>query len=173
MLDRYRLTIDDEKNFFDLFAETNLDFSGCTLHEVIITPAENLWEICIITEKNFDKQILKDAEKFLQERYHAEVEIRGKSTVGNEPVARNKEPVRNKFQGTRNKFFEPVAISSINEHSGAVTIVGEIGAGDRNGVKLQEFTSRTKLTAFYAKNFSSLTKNPTLKLSSTNSKRVR
>ena len=149
MLDRYRLIIDDEKNFFDLFAETNLDFSGCALHEVIITPAENLWEIFIITEKNFDEQIFRAAENFLHERYHAEVEIRGKSTVGNEPVARSKEPVvRNNGNGSRGKFLEPVAISSINENSGAVTIVGEVGAGDRNGVNLREFKTGTICVSF-------------------------
>ncbi|MBQ6004750.1 MAG: PolC-type DNA polymerase III [Selenomonadaceae bacterium] len=149
VLDRYRLIIDDEKNFFDLFAETNLDFSGCALHEVIITPAENLWEIFIITEKNFDEQIFRAAENFLHERYHAEVEIRGKSTVGNEPVARSKEPVvRNNGNGSRGKFLEPVAISSINENSGAVTIVGEVGAGDRNGVNLREFKTGTICVSF-------------------------
>ena len=148
-MDRYRLIIDDEKNFFDLFAETNLDFSGCALHEVIITPAENLWEIFIITEKNFDEQIFRAAENFLHERYHAEVEIRGKSTVGNEPVARSKEPVvRNNGNGSRGKFLEPVAISSINENSGAVTIVGEVGAGDRNGVNLREFKTGTICVSF-------------------------
>ena len=148
-MDRYRLIIDDEKNFFDLFAETNLDFSGCALHEVIITPAENLWEIFIITEKNFDEQIFRAAENFLHERYHAEVEIHGKSTVGNEPVARSKEPVvRNNGNGSRGKFLEPVAISSINENSGAVTIVGEVGAGDRNGVNLREFKTGTICVSF-------------------------
>ena len=148
-MDRYRLIIDDEKNFFDLFAETNLDFSGCALHEVIITPAENLWEIYIVTGKDFDEQIFRAAENFLHERYHAEVEIRGKSTVGNEPVARSKEPVvRNNGNGSRGKFLEPVAISSINENSGAVTIVGEVGAGDRNGVNLREFKTGTICVSF-------------------------
>ena len=88
-MDKYRLDIDDDKNFFRLFEEINLNFNGSVLKEVIITPETNLWEITLVTAKDFDQQTLHTAEEFLRRRYNATVEIHGNPTIGMEQGTRN------------------------------------------------------------------------------------
>ena len=101
-MDRYRLTISNAENFFQLFADANLNFNNCTLRDVIVTPAENFWEINIVTTKDFDENIFRAAEDFLQRRYHVSVEIKNKATVGNEiPPAENKSASKSKKKNFR------------------------------------------------------------------------
>ena len=96
-MDKYRLKIDNAENFFQLFADANLNFNDCTLQDVIVTPAENLWEINIVTTKDVDEKIFRAAEDFLQRRYHVSVEISSKPTVGDEvPPAENKSAQKTK-----------------------------------------------------------------------------
>ena len=152
-LDRYRLTIDDEKNFFSLFDEANLNFTACHLQEIIITPATNFWQIKLLTEKNFDKQAFHTAEEFLRNRYGVEVEIDNEVSAGDEIITAEKKSARRatngKSNGTSKKFSETITnISDINEQSGQVTIIGEIGADDINGVKLREFKNGTTCVSF-------------------------
>ena len=152
-LDRYRLTIDDEKNFFSLFDEANLNFTACHLQEIIITPATNFWQIKLLTEKNFDKQAFHTAEEFLRNRYGVEVEIDNEVSAGDEIITAEKKSARRatngKSNGTSKKFSETITnISDINEQSGQVTIIGEVGADDINGVKLREFKNGTTCVSF-------------------------
>ena len=146
-MDRYRLTIDNKDNFFQLFADANLNFNNCTLRDVIVTPAENFWEINIVTTKDVDENIFRVAEDFLQRRYHVSVEIKNKSTVGNEiPPAENKSAPKTKRSNVNGKTEkssgEVVKISSIKENDNVV-IIGEVGGGDKNGVSLREFKNGT------------------------------
>ena len=57
-VDKYELKVDDGKNFGSLFvnldAETSSKLDKCTLKTVFVTPAINLWEISLRTEKDFD-----------------------------------------------------------------------------------------------------------------------
>lgn len=169
-LDRYRLKIDDGKNFFGLFADTNLNFDKCTLQEVIVTPATNLWQIKIFADKNFDKQNFRAAEKFLSQRYNAEVEIHHEFSIADEFVPDEKKSSRKK--SSAKKISQPADTSTnetdlpakksrgkkisgdvtkicdIREDSGAVVIIGEVGAGDMNGVKLREFKNGTICVSF-------------------------
>ena len=154
-MDRYKLKIDNEKNFFTLFTEANLDFNGTSLKEIIVTPQENLWQIKLFTNKNFDENIFRAAEEFLHNRYGAYVEIRSAVTIGGEFVPAEKGK-RDKGQGTRSKgnggrtsgsnkkIPDAVTkISDITKESGAIVVQGEVGAGDKNGVNLREFKSGT------------------------------
>ena len=152
-LDRYRLTIDDEKNFFRLFDEANLNFTDCLLKEIIVTPATNLWQITLQTEKNFDKQTLRTAEEFLRNRYGVEVEIDNKVSASDEVVIPERQSARRstngKSNGTSKKFSEHLTnISDIKEDSGQVTIIGEVGSDDMNGVKLREFKNGMACVSF-------------------------
>ena len=152
-MDRYRLTIDDEKNFFSLFDEANLNFSDCTLKEIIVTPAKNFWQITLHTEKNFDKQTFHTAEEFLRNRYGVDVRIDNEVSASDEvPIPEKKSERRStngKSNGTSKKFSETITnISDINEESGQVTIIGEVGADDMNGVKLREFKNGTTCVSF-------------------------
>lgn len=158
-MDRYKLTITDDKIFARLLEETNLNFSGCTLSEVIITPEINLWEIMLRTPKEFDKQNFTAAQEFLHNRYQANVEIHNEVSAADEVAATtDKKPARKSAgsttpkangNGKRAKLSEPVTkISSITEESGAVVIQGEVGEGDMNGVKLREFKNGTICVSF-------------------------
>ncbi len=159
-MDRYKLTISSEKNFFGLLAETNLDFKGSYLREIIITPEINHWEINFVTDKNFDENILRVAEKFLHDRYKADVEIKNNTTIGTEPAPEKKSapkkssakksapaatqnPPENNLPAKKiigKKISGNVTkISDITEESGEVVIIGEVGSGDKNGVNLREF----------------------------------
>ncbi|MBR3051145.1 MAG: PHP domain-containing protein, partial [Selenomonadaceae bacterium] len=151
-MDRYRLTI-DEKNFFSLFDEANLNFTACHLQEIIITPAANFWQIKLLTDKNFDKQTFRRAEEFLRNRYGVEVQIDNEISASDEVIIPEKKSVRHssngKSNGTSKKFSETITnISDINEQSGQVTIIGEVGADDINGVKLREFKNGTTCVSF-------------------------
>ena len=153
-MDRYRLTLDNGKIFSSLFAETQLNFNGCTLREVIVTPEINLWQIQLITDKNFDEQTLHAAEKFLRQRYNVTAEIKPIQTCGTEPVPEKSVKVQrsgNRIQHSTSKdkmVGNVVKISGITEDSGDVIIVGEIGAGDMNGVNLREFKTGTTCVSF-------------------------
>ena len=156
-MDRYLLKIDDAKNFFRLFEDINLNFNGCTLREIIITPSVNLWQIKIHTEKNFDKQILRTAEEFLRNQYRADVEI---SSVVSAAVEFKGEGKREKGEGKKDKDKDKgtkgnrkisgsvMKIENIKEDSGKVVIIGEVGEGDRNGVNLHEFKNGTIVVNF-------------------------
>ena len=147
-MNRYRLKIDNDKNFFNLFDEANLNFSECKLKDVIVTPQINHWQITLCTRKNFDKQTLQAAEEFLHNRYRAEVEIKHEVLSSDEqPVlAEKKSPAKKKSSSSKRqeKISESVIkIGNITEESGSVTIIGEVGSGDKNGVNLREFKSGT------------------------------
>lgn len=166
-MDKYKLTIrDDGKKFFALFDEMNLDFKGCTLEEVFITPEINLWEIKILTGKDFDKKITEAAADFLHEKFKAEVEFnhhvsrsdeagivgkkpRKKTTRGKSEVAKDSgQTTKAKPQAVKEKISGSVIkISDIKENE-SVVIVGEVGSGDMNGVKLREFKNGTLGVSF-------------------------
>ena len=161
-MDRYRLIINDDKNFFRLFDEANLDFKGCTLRDVIITPEENLWQITILTDKNFDKQILRDAEDFLNKKYGATVEIKNEVSVGQEEREMGNGTKENLHpspvslttkKGNRNGqnikiSGDVIKIGNLNKEDIPVVIQGEIGAGEMNGVKVHEFKTGTVCVSF-------------------------
>ena len=152
-MDRYKLKIDNEKNFFRLFADINLNFNGCTLDEIIITPAVNFWQIKLYTEKDFDQQILRTAEDFLRSQYRADVEIKSEVSASDEFVVKGK---KEKGEGKRDNGTRRngkisgsvIKIENIKEDSGAVVIVGEVGEGDKNGVTLHEFKNGTIVVNF-------------------------
>ena len=113
-MDRYRLKIDNDKNFSRLLdgldKEIFSKLSGCILREVIVTPAINLWQIILRTDKDFDKQSFRVAEEFLRRRYNAEVEIRQELSIADEFVPTEKKSPRKKFSGRRKrhkKIFRP------------------------------------------------------------------
>ncbi len=164
-MDKYRLKFDDSQNFFRVFAEANLNFDGCTLENVFITPEINFWEIKIVTDKNFDKQILRAAEDFLHNRYGADVKIESEFIAGCEVIPKEKkspEKISPENKSARKKS-EPVnktappakkingkkisgevtKIKDIREENVAIVIQGEVGEGDMNGVKLREFRNGT------------------------------
>ena len=171
-MDRYRLEIDDTKNFFALFADANLNFGKCALKEIVVTPAINFWQITIFADKDFDKQNFRAAEEFLHNRYNATVEIQHEFSVGDEFVPEQKKsprkkssaakkssapdktstPAENNLRGKKilgKKISGDVTkICDITEDGGAVVVVGEIGAGDMNGVKVREFKSGTVCVSF-------------------------
>ncbi|MBR3747687.1 MAG: hypothetical protein IKN27_12080, partial [Selenomonadaceae bacterium] len=76
-MDKYELKVDDGKNFGSLFfkldAETSSRLDKCTLKTVFVTPAINLWEISLRTEKDFDKKFLDEAAELLTRRYNAKI----------------------------------------------------------------------------------------------------
>ena len=166
-MDRYRLTIrDDGKKFFALFDEVNLNFRGCTLQDVFITPEINLWEIKIIAGKDFDTKIMEAAEDFLHEKFNAEVKIHHHISLSNEVVIGEKKPPKKtrkgkseiakdsgqttkaKPQAVKEKISgNVIKISDIKENE-SVVIVGEVGSGDMNGVKLREFRNGTICVSF-------------------------
>ena len=149
-MDRYKLTINDDKILFRLFGEANLNFNGCTLREVIITPEENLWQIKILADKNFDTEIFRAAEDFLHNKYGATVEIKPVTlgTVEIKPARAKKDsaPVNNKGNGKISG--DVIKISDVKEDGGQVVVIGEVGAGDMNGVKLREFKNGTSGVSF-------------------------
>ncbi|MBO4779833.1 MAG: PHP domain-containing protein, partial [Selenomonadaceae bacterium] len=152
-MDKYRLTIEDDKNFFRLFEEINLNFNDSTLKEIVITPEINLWQITLVTAKDFDEQILRTAEEFLRRRYMVNVEINGKPTIGTEPAPENKPSARQNGNAPRSagskKFSDTITkIGDITEDSGAVTIIGEVGSGEKNGVNLRECKNGTVCVSF-------------------------
>ena len=160
-MEKYKLTIDDEQNFFALFADMNLNFGACKLKEILVTPEINLWEIKIFTDKNFDRQISRAAEEFLHERYNAVVEIRHEFSIADEIVPTEKKSARRtKISATHEENLpgkkvigkkisgDVTKIENIREDSGAVVIVGEVGSGDMNGVKLREFKNGTACVSF-------------------------
>ena len=176
-MDRYKLKIDSDRNFFQLFdglgEETFSKLSGCSLSEVIITPEINLWQIVLRADKDFDKQNFRVAEEFLHRRYNAEVEIRHEFSIADEfvptekkstrkkssakeksaPVENNTpQPVENNLPSKKiigKKISGPVTkIANITEDSGAVIIIGEVSSDDVNGVKLREFKSGSACVSF-------------------------
>lgn len=152
-MDRYRLIIDNDKYFFSLFDEINLNFNACTLKEVIITPAINFWQITLITDKDFKEQILRTAEEFLHNRYGVDVVIKNEVSASDDVIVADKKSARNssnaKSNGSRKKLPDTLTkINTINEESGQVTIIGEVGADDINGVKLREFKNGTVCVSF-------------------------
>ena len=156
-MDRYKLIIDDEKIFPRLFEQTNLNLNGCTLREVIVSPEENIWQITVLTDKNFDKQILRDAEEFLRQKYGAEVEIKNVVSAADEVIqAEKKSPPAGKVvsgkgsveSGKRSAVSKKISgdvikIGNINREDIPVTVIGEVGEGEMNGVKLREFKNGT------------------------------
>ena len=157
-MSRYQLKIDDDKNFFKLFAETDLDFNGCTLKKVIVETEINLWEINLITPKDFDEKILRDAEEFLHNRYHAEVKISGDCTCGDENPPEEKSVLKKTSPSKENTSTgkrtngkkisgDLTKISAVKEND-SVVIIGEVGSGDKNGVNLREFKSGTVCVSF-------------------------
>ena len=165
-MDRYELKMYDENSFCRLLAETNLDFNDCTLKEVIVTPAANLWQLTIVTSKGFDKQTLTAAENFLHDKYHATIEIRHEATIGDEVVPVEKKSPRKKSSADKKSSTAAekpapvkksvakkisgtvIKISDITEESGSIVIQGEVGSGDINGVNLREFKSGTICVSF-------------------------
>ncbi|MBQ9496446.1 MAG: PHP domain-containing protein, partial [Selenomonadaceae bacterium] len=156
-LDRYKLV--NPKNFFGLFDEINLDWGSSKLKEIIVTPEINLWQITLFTEKIFDKKILVTAQEFLQKKYGAQIEIHHEVLNGDEfiPAEKKSTPKKNfsagngmrtNGNGKREKFSENVTkISAVKENE-TVTIVGEVGGGDKNGVSLREFKNGTTGVTF-------------------------
>lgn len=155
-MDRYRLTLDDPKSFFSLFDEANLNFNACILKDIIVTPAINLWQITLITDKDFDKQTLRTAEEFLRNRYRVDVEINNEVSASDElqlivveKKSARKATSNGKSNGSRKKIPDTLTkIGSINEESGQVIIIGEVGADEMNGVKLREFKNGTACVSF-------------------------
>lgn len=157
-MDRYRLKVDDDKNFFRLFDEAKLDFKGCTLRDVIITPEENLWQIKILTPENFDAQTLRSAEEFLHRSYGAEVEIKNevldskiipfeKVAAASKKSATPRTPSSTKINGKKISG-DAVKIGDIKSENESVVIIGEVGAGDKNGVNLREFKTGSSAVVF-------------------------
>ena len=150
-MDRYRLIIDNDKYFFSLFDEVNLNFNACTLKEVIITPAINFWQITLLTDKDFKEQILRTAEEFLHNRYGVDVVIKNEVSASDDVIISDKKSARNSSNAKSNAKSNGstlTKINTINEESGQVTIIGEVGADDINGVKLREFKNGTVCVSF-------------------------
>ena len=150
-MDRYRLIIDNDKYFFSLFDEVNLNFNACTLKEVIITPAINFWQITLLTDKDFKEQILRTAEEFLHNRYGVDVVIKNEVSASDDVIIADKKSARNSSNAKSNAKSNGstlTKINTINEESGQVTIIGEVGADDINGVKLREFKNGTVCVSF-------------------------
>ena len=167
-MSKYRLKIDDEKIFNRLFDNTPLNFGGCTLREVVVEPETNLWQIKIRAAKNFDEQTLRDAENYLHNQFNATVEISCEVTCGEELPPEKKSSARKKSSAPKNsappataetpkpakktngkKISGPVVkIETITPDSGEVVIVGEIGAGDMNGVKIRDTKSGSSIVSF-------------------------
>ena len=156
-MERYKLTIDNDKKFFSLLDETALNFSACNLKEIIITPAINLWEITLFTDKNFDQQNLRTAEEFLRKQYSAQIEIKRELLNSDEYVpAEKKSPAKKKVsaQTSHSKKIPDVItkIGDITEDSGQVTIIGETGKSGKVynfEAKLREFKNGTIGVSFY------------------------
>lgn len=155
-MDRYRLTVDKE-NFFSLFDDAAhvAKLKTCKLGDVIITPAENLWEITLVTDKDFDTQTLRAAEEFLRGKYRAEVEIRREVFSSDEvKTAEKKSSAPKKSAAVKSNNHSKkisgnvIKISDITEDSGSVVILGEVGSGDKNGVNLRETKSGTIIVSF-------------------------
>ncbi len=162
-MDRYRLKIDNEKIFAKLLAELNLPFDTCELREVIVTPEINRWQLRVRADKDFDKQNFRAAEKFLHEKYHADVEIQHEISIGTEhidvaPKKRDSTPSKPKTSDDKPSPAKKIVgkkisgdvtkIDNINENSGTVIIIGEIGSGDMNGVNLREFKTGSTCVSF-------------------------
>ncbi len=147
---KYELNIDG-KNFFSLFDDTDLIFGGCTLKKVIITPETNHWEINLGMEKNFDKNILHAAEDFLRQKYFAEIKINSEVSIADEVAVTEKKSARNNSTPKKvssKKIPETITkISDIKENE-FVTIIGEVGSGDMNGVKLRDSKNGTVIVSF-------------------------
>ena len=163
-MDKYKLAISDEKIFTNLFAETDLTFDNCTLKAVVVTPEIKLWQILIHTDKDFSKQTLRDAEKFLSQRYDAHVEISNEVSISDEfspavkKSAQKKSPAKKSSTPKETSPAKKVLgkkisgnvtkIEAITKDSGQVVIVGEVGSGDKNGVNLREFKNGTICVSF-------------------------
>ena len=165
-MDRYKLEISDEKNFFRLFdglgTETSSQISRCALKEVVVTPEANLWQIRLCSTEKCDEKIFHTAAEFLQQRYKVEVEIKSEQTIGTEPVAEKKSAPKNEFRSQRSYSAENAQrsaakekisgtvtkISNITDDSGEVVIIGEIGSGDMNGVNMRETKTGSVIVTF-------------------------
>ncbi len=157
-MDRYKLIINDDKNFFRLFDEANFDFKACSLDAVIVTPEENLWQIKIITPENFDTQTLRSAEEFLHNRYGATVEIKNvvldnkvipfeKIAAASKKAPTPRTPSSTKINGKKISG-DAIKIGDIKSENESVVIIGEVGTGDKNGVKLREFKTGSSAVTF-------------------------
>jgi len=149
-LSRYKLTINDDRKFFAAFEDANLNFNGCALKEVIVEPEENVWQIKIVTDKNFDEQTLRTAGEFLNKRYGATVEF--KREVLNDFVPKEKgEERRETGKGKTNGkkiSGEITKIIDVTREGESVTIQGEVSADDKLGVNLREFKNGTIAVIF-------------------------
>lgn len=157
-MDRYKLIINDDKNFFRLFDEANFDFKACSLDAVIVTPEENLWQIKIVTPENFDTQTLRSAEEFLHNRYGATVEIKNvvldnkiinfeKAVAASKKAPTPRTPSSTKINGKKISG-DAIKIGDIKSENESVVIIGEVGSGDKNGVKLREFKTGSSAVTF-------------------------
>ncbi|MBR2519758.1 MAG: PolC-type DNA polymerase III [Selenomonadaceae bacterium] len=177
-VDKYELKVDDGKNFGSLFfkldAETSSRLDKCTLKTVFVTPAINLWEISLRTEKDFDKKFLDEAAELLTRRYNAKIEFTSSVSIGDEIPAETDKPKRKRAPSKKNaetsapaeKSFSDekapsakkilgkkisgsiIPIEKLDENSGSVVICGEIGSGDKNGVNLRETKTGTVIVSF-------------------------
>ena len=177
-MDRYELKFDYEQNFGRLFVnldtETSTKLDKCTLKTVFVTPAINLWEISLLTEKDFDEKFLDDAAELLTRRYNAKIEFKSTVSIGDEIPAETPKPKRKRAASKKNdENSSPdekissdeknssakkilgkkisgsiIPIEKLDENSGSVVICGEIGSGDKNGVNLRETKTGTVIVSF-------------------------
>lgn len=183
-MDKYSLIPGDEnifRKFFEdaPFGETEKKFlqSGI-VPKVIVIPEINRRIISARFREEPDEKILRSAEFFLSEKFHADFKIQPtfpKKNSAPEPeknsetkkVSAKKNPGEKK-SGTPAKTSAPkksgkvesgekifgkkisgdiINISDIQDNM-SVTLAGEIGSGDRNGVKLREFKTGSMAVTF-------------------------
>ncbi len=149
-MSRYKLIIDNPKNFFSAFEEANLNFSGCTLQDIFVEPEENLWQIGIVTDKNFDEKTFTTATEFLLKRYGAHVDF--KREVLNDFIPEKKAPPQKNFPAKKSNgkkiSGEVTKIIDVTKEGENVIIQGEISADDKLGVNLREFKNGTIAVTF-------------------------
>ncbi len=168
-MNSYLLKFDDEKIFGKVFAlvgTIDADFNKCTLEKVIVTPERNLWQITLRGKELFASETLRAAENFLSQRYQTDVEISQMASTADEYAAKEKSSPKRKRSATQTDVpagdkpssgkklvgkkisGNVTSIGNVDENSGAVVIIGEIGSGDRNGVKLRETKTGTVIVSF-------------------------
>ena len=176
-MDSYQLKFDGEKIFgrvFAFVAEIDADFNKCTLEKVIVTPEINRWQITLRTMVILAQETLRAAENSLAQRYHTDVHITQLESIADEYAAKEKSSPKRKRAASKKTDEVPatdkvstgdkvssgkkligkkisgnvVEIGSLNEDSGQVVICGEIGSGDKNGVKLRETKTGTVIVSF-------------------------
>ena len=145
-MSRYKLVIDNPQNFFSAFEDANLNFNGCTLKDVIVEPEKNLWQIKIITDKNFDEKIFAKAEDFLFKQYGAHVEF--KREVLNDFIPTPPKNSSAKKSNGKKISGEVTKIIDITKEDEGVVIQGEVSADEKLGVNLREFKNGTIAVTF-------------------------